>query len=383
MEILVITWNYPPRRGGIENLVSNLCDGLRSKNSVLVITSYGQISSSGERDTFRAPVPGLLPFALYALWRGILLLARNRQIHVVFGGSAMVTPLVLALARMFGRRSVIQTHGLDVIYRNFIYQQLCVRCLMRCDRVVANSLYTGELAESKGLVRSRLSVIPPGVHPQRFRVEADVTATKRSWNIEGRKIILFVGRLAKRKGIKEFVENSLPKIVREVPEVCFLVVGENPTESLTHRDDVVTEIKAAVSNLGLENHVRLLGSLGDSRLIELYQACDVVVLPALRTNDDVEGFGIALLEAAATGLPAVATRVGGISDAIEDEKSGILVEPDSYDQLSQSVIGLLTDEEKRRTMGEYARQRVKEKFSWRKIITCYESVLSDVVAPKG
>jgi glycosyltransferase involved in cell wall biosynthesis len=89
------------------------------------------------------------------------------------------------------------------------------------------------------------------------------------------------------------------------------------------------------------------------------------------------------LEAAATGLPAVATRVGGISDAIEDEKSGILVEPDSYDQLSQSVIGLLTDEEKRRTMGEYARQRVKEKFSWRKIITCYESVLSDVVAPKG
>jgi glycosyltransferase involved in cell wall biosynthesis len=383
MQILVITWNYPPRRGGIENLIGNLCEGLRSKNSVLVITSYGKISSLAERDTFRAPVPGLFPFALYALWRGMLLLTRNRQIHVVFGGSAMVTPLVLTLARVFGRRSVIQTHGLDVFYRNFFYQQLCVRWLKRCDRVVANSVYTGELAESKGLVRARLSVIPPGVHPPRFRVEADVTATKRSWNIEGRKIILFVGRLARRKGIKEFVENSLPKIIRVIPGVCFLVVGENPTESLIHRDDMVAEITAAVAKLGLEDHVRLLGSLGDSQLIELYQVCDLVVLPALKTNDDVEGFGIALLEAAATGLPAVATRVGGIPDAIEDEKSGILVDPDRYDQLSQSVIGLLTDEEKRRGMGEYAKVRVNEKFSWRRIVSCYEAVLSDMVVPNG
>jgi phosphatidylinositol alpha-1,6-mannosyltransferase len=383
MGILVITWNYPPRRGGIENLVGSLCSELKKKYSVQVITRHAELSGAREKDIYRAPLPGLIPFAFYTLWRGALLLARNRQIHVVFGGSVLVTPLVLILARMFGKRAVVQAHGLDIIYPRFLYQQLCVRWLRRCNRVVANSRCTAQLAQSKGVLDERLAVIPPGVELDRFNKPTDVAADKRAWGVEGRRIILFVGRLARRKGIKEFVENSLPKIIRVIPGVCFLVVGENPTESLIHRDDMVAEITAAVAKLGLEDHVRLLGSLGDSQLIELYQVCDLVVLPALKTNDDVEGFGIALLEAAATGLPAVATRVGGIPDAIEDEKSGILVDPDRYDQLSQSVIGLLTDEEKRRGMGEYAKVRVNEKFSWRRIVSCYEAVLSDMVVPNG
>lgn len=375
MDLLVLTWNYPPRRGGIENLLENLCTGLRGeKHRVFVVTSSAKAPHSAERDTFRAPLAGLIPFALYALWRGAMVLARDREIRVVFGGSALVTPLVLILARVFRRRAVVLTHGLDVIHRNFFYQLLCVRWLKFCDRVVANSNYTAVLAKSKAVAQKRLTVIPPGVQPERFSIPTNVVRTKRRWNIESKKIILFVGRLAKRKGLKEFIERSLVEIVREIPETVFLIVGDNPTESLAHRDNVAGEINLAVSRLGLEKQVRLLGALSDDQVIKLYHACDVVVLPALDMMDDVEGFGIVALEAAAAGKPVIATRVGGITDAVEEGKSGILVNPGDYKELSQAVTALLRNLESRLTLGRYGRCHASQEFSWHHIIGFYEDL---------
>jgi phosphatidylinositol alpha-1,6-mannosyltransferase len=182
-----------------------------------------------------------------------------------------------------------------------------------------------------------------------------------------------VGRLARRKGVKEFVQYSLTEIVREVPNALFVIVGNNPADSLAHGDDLVSEISAVISNLGLQNHVQLMGGIDDGDLIRLYRACDVIVLPALRSTHDVEGFGIVLLEAAAAGKPTVATRVGGIPDAMEDGKSGVLVEPDDYHGLSRAIIELLNNPAAGSAMGNFGQQRVREQFAWSKIIRLYEA----------
>ena len=375
MNLLVITWNYPPRQGGIENLLGSLCKELKKSRSVAVITAHVRMAPSQEKNVFRAPLPGLAAFALYAVWRGAVLLARDPGIRVVFGGSAVVTPLVLFLARLFGRRAVVQIHGLDVVYRNSIYQLFCVRWLKFCARVVANSRFTARLAQTKGVLRDRTAVIPPGVDCQRFNEQTDIAADKRAWGVEGKRIILFVGRLARRKGVKEFIENSFVNVVRKMPDVVFLIAGNNPTESLTQRDDVVSEIGALVSRLGLEKQVRLLGSISDEDVIKLYQACDVVVLPALDLKDDVEGFGIVALEAAAAGKPVVATRVGGIPDAVEDGKNGALVDSGDYAGLTKVVVSLLRNIELSASFGEYGRCRVHKNFSWHHVAGLYESVL--------
>ncbi len=375
MDLLVITWNYPPRRGGIEGLIGSLCTELRKTHAVHVITSHARVSGFNEKNVSRSPLPGLMAFAVYAIWRGAILLARDPRIRVVFGGSAVATPLVLILARVLRRRAVVQIHGLDIIYRSSIYQHLCVRWLRFCDQVVANSRYTAGLAQAKGVLRDRIAVIPPGIYPERFSKRTHIAANKRAWGVEGQKIILFVGRLARRKGVKEFIENCLVRVVREIPETVFLIVGDNPTESLTHRDDVVDEINAVTSKLGLENHVRLLGSLSDEDVIELYQLCDLVVLPVLDTKDDVEGFGIVALEAAAAGKPVVATRVGGIPDALEDGKSGALVDSGDYTGLTEVVESLLRNIELSSFFGKYGRCRVHKEFSWHHVVGLYERVV--------
>jgi phosphatidylinositol alpha-1,6-mannosyltransferase len=376
MVILVITWNFPPRQGGIERLISNLCHGLRKRHQLFVITSFAPSVDRKEDWIFRPKWPGLLPFFLYALCHGFFLLRRNPEIKVILGGSALVTPLVLLLGKIFHRKVVINVHGSDLVYPSTLYQGLCVRWIRFCDQIVANSRYTASLAEENRAERGSICVITPGVAWEQFVPlgNGDMKNVKREIALEGRKILLYVGRLVRRKGVKEFLQRSFVGIVAEIPEVCFVIVGENATESLIHGDDVLSEIRALVRELRLENQVRLVGRLSDGDLTKFYQAADLMVLPVLSLKNDVEGFGMVILEAAAAGKPAVATRVGGIPDAIEDGKSGILVEPEDYEPMSQAIVSLLRDDQRRLGMGEFAQRRAREKFGWDLVLRKHEEI---------
>jgi phosphatidyl-myo-inositol dimannoside synthase len=291
----------------------------------------------------------------------------------------LVTPLVCILARIFRRKALIQAHGLDLLYPSFVYQMLIVRWLGFCDHIVANSRYTAALAKDKGACEESITIIHPGVHWQRFALPIAIDALKLEHGLEGKRIILFVGRLARRKGVKQFIEKSLGRIIQELPNVVFLIVGDNPKDSLTHRDDVRSEIEQAISAAHLEEHVQWLGALTDEDLVKVYNLCDVVVLPILPMKDDVEGFGIVALEAAAAAKPVVATSVGGVPDAVENGKSGIVVAPDDYELMSQSIINLLTRHEIKSSLGEYAQRRVRERFCWTSTISDYEKTLSQII----
>jgi glycosyltransferase involved in cell wall biosynthesis len=150
---------------------------------------------------------------------------------------------------------------------------------------------------------------------------------------------------------------------------------------MIHRDNVLAEIKDCIRELRLEKRVRLVGWLKEEELMKFYRAADLLVLPALTMRNDVEGFGMVILEAAAAGTPCVASRVGGIPDAVEDGKAGVLVEAGNYEMMSQAVVALLRDDALRRKMGSYAQKRVQEKFDWSKIAGKYESLLASLEEP--
>lgn len=379
MDILVITWNFPPRRGGMEQLLGSLCDELSKNHRLFIITAYADHSCPRETGIFRPSWPGLFAFFSYALWKGAVLLRSHRDIRVVFGGSVLVTPLVCILARLFYRRAIIQAHGLDILYPSFVYQRFIVRWLRFCDHVIANSRYTAALAKDKGASQNSITIIHPGVHWQRFALSTSMDALKLERGLQGKKIILFVGRLARRKGVKEFIEKSLVHIIQEIPNGRFLIVGHNPKDSLTHREDVRSEIEQAISAHHLEEHVQWLGALSDDDLIKVYNLCDLMVLPILKMKDDVEGFGIVALEAAAAAKPVVAMSVGGVPDAVEDGKSGIVVAPGHYEVMSQSIIRLLSGNEINSAIGEYAQKRVKEKFCWNLTTARYEKTIFQIL----
>jgi len=371
MSVLMITWNFPPRRGGMESLMDHLYRSIKRKRRIFVITAYAAAPDRQQQGVYRPKFPGLVPFFAYALFKGFLLLKKNRDIKIVLGGSALMLPVIVVLAKLVRAKSAVCVHGLDLVYPDFLYQILCVKWIRNCDSVICNSRFTACLAEGKGAKRVAIQVIPPGVDTRLVKASPQA---KAEVGLEGKKVILYVGRLVRRKGVVEFLARSVPAIFAAVPEACFVIVGENPVESMVHRDDIFAEIRKLVVEMRLEDRVRLVGWLDGEELVKFYRAADLLVLPAVPLASDVEGFGMVILEAAAAGKPCVAVRTGGIPEAVEEGKTGILIEPSNYEAITRAVTSLLRDDTLRFAMGANAQRRTKEQFDWEKIGEKYEAL---------
>jgi len=165
-------------------------------------------------------------------------------------------------------------------------------------------------------------------------------------------VILTVGNLVERKG-HDVVLKSLPKVLKEVPNTVYLIVGDGEQKQ---------NLKELVDELGLGEQVIFTGRVPEKELPQYYNACDVFIMPSREIGSDIEGFGIVFLEAGACSKPVIGGRSGGIIDAVEDGVSGILVDPTNVDEISQTLITLLTDDELARRLGRQGRKRVEEDF---------------------
>lgn len=215
--------------------------------------------------------------------------------------------------------------------------------------VVTISKYSKEkILEFYGIESQKIRIVPNGVDPKRFKPENDCSIIRKSLGGSDRQIILFVGRLIPRKGLFYLIEAS-KRIVKERRETLFVIVGDGPLKS-----HLIAEVKTA----NLENNFVFLGDVLESELPAVYGCADVFVFPSIQ-----EGQGIALLEAQATGKPIVAFDITGVKEAVVENETGLLVQPDSV-ELANAVLRLLSDSSLRERMGKHARSFVENKFTW-------------------
>jgi phosphatidylinositol alpha-1,6-mannosyltransferase len=164
-----------------------------------------------------------------------------------------------------------------------------------------------------------------------------------------------------------FIRECFPRVLEIIPEARLLLAGGNPVGALLHRDDISKRVHDTLEEVGVADQVRVTGRLEENDMVEAFGLADVAILPVIPYRGDMEGFGIVLLEAAAAGKPTVATRIGGIPDAVEEGVTGYLVEPFDYHSMADRLVELLMDSEKAATMGAAGRQRVVEHFRWDKV----------------
>ncbi|MCA9930358.1 MAG: glycosyltransferase family 4 protein, partial [Anaerolineales bacterium] len=309
----------------MEIMLSQLVAQLTRLASVQVIGPCGNNGRNTETNVIRPAKGGLMRFMSFAFFLGMRLLRQNKY-DVIFAGSALLAPLAVVLGTLFRRPVVIYIHGLDLLYDHPVYQWLMRIFLPRCRFFFANSRHTANLANQLGVPDEKIEIINPGLDFSEFAALPAADEIDDQLDLHNHLVLLSAGRLAQRKGIPEFVEHVLPALVASHPDLLFLVAGENPTESLTHKEDIKGRIAAVAKAAHVEEHVRLLGFVSRAQLLRLFAACDIFILPAIYMPGDVEGFGIVLIEAGAAGKPVVSTRLGGISDAVADNQTGRLVE---------------------------------------------------------
>ncbi|AAL82009.1 glycosyl transferase [Pyrococcus furiosus DSM 3638] len=205
-----------------------------------------------------------------------------------------------------------------------------------------------------------VSIVPNGVDDTRFFPAKHKDKIKAKFGLEGN-IVLYVSRMSYRKG-PHVLLNAFSKI----EDATLVMVGSG---------EMLPFLKAQAKFLGIEERVVFMGYVPDDALPEVFRMADVFVLPSV----SAEAFGIVVLEAMASGVPVVATDVGGIPEIIKENEAGLLVPPGNELKLREATQKLLKNEELRKWYGMNGRKAVEEKYSWDKIVVEIERIYSEVL----
>jgi phosphatidyl-myo-inositol dimannoside synthase len=337
--ILVVTRNLPPLVGGMERLNWHMIEELSRRADVVVVAPRGSaaLAPAGVA-VYEVPLTPLSAFLVAAMWR-TLRLALSWKPHAVLAGSGLTSPLALIAARACKARAVAYVHGLDVAARHFLYRSLWIPSLRRMDTLIANSSATSALAQKVGVRAGKLSIVHPGVDwPPIVPDAARVADFRKANGLERGPVLLSVGRLTTRKGMREFVTDVLPAVLKRHASATLLIVGDAPSQALKAGVQTKSSIQAAADEIGIGSHIKFLGVITDRELLSVvYRAADLHVFPVREIDGDPEGFGMVAIEAASHGLPTVAYGTGGVVDAVRDGVSGVLVPPMDAAALADAI----------------------------------------------
>ena len=345
-KILIITRNLPPLVGGMERLNWHMADELSKYADVRVIGPRGSAAQKPENvNISEAPLKPLPLFLITAFIKGLWTALRWRP-DTILAGSGLTAPIAWILGKLAGARSAAYLHGFDIIVDHAIYRRLWRPTFKRLDHVIVNSTPTKQLALNAGVNEAKLSIVFPGVSiPEAPQPAERIAEFRERHSLTGKKILLSVGRLTTRKGLREFVELSLPAVVNAEPDAMLVVVGEAPRNSLGAGIQTVESIQAAAAKAGVDANILFLGVITEpTELATAYEAADVHVFPVRHIPDDPEGFGMVAIEAAAHGLPTVAFATGGVVDAVAEGQSGHLAQADNYQAFSRALAAALSTE---------------------------------------
>lgn len=376
--VLLITRNLPPLVGGMERLNWHMADELAKQAEVQVIGPRGAAALAPKSVTLtEAPLKPLPLFLLISFLKGLWIITRKKP-DIILAGSGLTAPIAWLLSKLCGARSAAYLHGFDITVDNRVYRTLWRPTFKKLDRIIVNSTPTQELALAAGVSQHKITIVHPGVClPDKPQPEARILAFKEQHGLIGKKILLSVGRLTTRKGLKEFVERSLPSIVQAEPEAMLVIIGEAPKNSLGAGVQTEESIKTQAEKSGVASHIKFLGVITDKdRLATAYEAADVHVFPVRHIPDDPEGFGMVAVEAAAHGVATVAFVTGGIVDAVKNDVSGYLIENNNYSELAQQAITSLQEPLETTSIRAFAKGFVWDSFGkhiFAILRSCYES----------
>jgi len=387
---LLLAFNFPPHEGGIARMMGELARRY-APYSLLVSTgayagsgaSDAEFSQTIDRVSVRAErlrtVTGLLRWTM----RVDRLARRHRP---GFTWCAELKPAAYPARWLHARHGIpygIITYGaelllLDQKLRRSRLKGWSGRQLLEGASVfVAISRWTAEytrrvLAEH-GLERlaEQVRVVPLGTDPEQFSPGVPTTEIRRAYALEGGPWILTVARLDWHKGF-DTVIRALPAVRAVHPGARYAVAGVGACRA--HLEGLVAELR-------LGDAVRFLGYVAEADLPALYNAADVFALVSRRHDLLVEGFGIAALEASASGLAVLAGREGGLPDAVRDGETGMLVDPYDPGAVAAALIRLLDDPALRRSLGTAGRRAVEKYFNWGRVTRDFEDIEGQLRLP--
>lgn len=342
--VLFVTRRFPPSVGGMQTLAADVDATLRSSGATVQLVAL--------RSDSIVSLVWFLPFALLRV-----LFARSRTTHVVCG-DALAWAAIAPAAGLLKSRTAVMVHGLDLVFPNVLYQKWVVRwALPRAGIVVANSAATKAVAVDRAdLDAMRVAVVNPRLRAP--EATASCANARRELirrvglDVDQNAVILTtIGRLVRRKGVEWFIANVFPRLPSDT---VYLIAGEGP-----RRNDIERLTRA----MQLGDRVKLLGLIDADYREALLRGADICVLPNIQISGDMEGFGLAAVEAAMRGTLVLASAIEGIQDAVLDGVTGAAVEAGNPPAFISAIDSFRADRRRLEVLSETYRRNSVERFA--------------------
>ncbi len=299
---------------------------------------------------------GWMPAFPVILWQ----LKRRKNINLVYSPSEpiLITTLYQAFwSKFFGLKHIIFTWE-NIPYENKFkgLNLLLKKIIIRFNLFLSDGIICGnKKAEHiiRKLTQKPTAVIPlSGVDADFFKSQ-NKTDSKKTYDLEGKIVYVFVGAIGYRKGI-HLIIRAFEKVVKIIPEARLVIAGSGEYEA---------EIDRLIQEHKLDNYIIRMSWVDHKELIKILSVSDVFLYPSLPYGGWEEQFGYSMAEASLMELPVVSTLSGSIEDIVINGRTGLLVKPNDRDSLEEAMIKLGLDQELRIKMGQAGRQYIVDNFS--------------------
>ncbi|OBH83572.1 GDP-mannose-dependent alpha-(1-6)-phosphatidylinositol monomannoside mannosyltransferase [Mycobacterium sp. E2989] len=364
--VLLVTNDFPPRPGGIQSYLNDFVGPLVAAGSHSVTVYAPQWKGADAFDDSAKAAgyrvvrhPGTLMLPGPAVDSRMRRLIADNGIDTVWFGAAAPLALLAQRARQAGAtRVVASTHGHEVGWSMLpVARSVLRRIGDTTDVVTFVSRYTRDRFAPAFGPHASLEYLPPGVNTDRFRPDPAAGAALRDrYGLGERPTVVCVSRLVPRKG-QDMLIKALPLIRQRVDGAALVIVGGGP---------YLDSLRKLARDCGVADQVTFTGGVPAAELPAHHALADVFAMPC-RTRGagmDVEGLGIVFLEASATGKPVIAGDSGGAPEAVQHNKTGLVVDGRSRDAVADAVSAVLGDRDRAAAMGAAGREWALGHWRW-------------------
>ena len=387
MKLLLYTHEFPPFLGGLATTSTKLSKGISESDIDIVVLAPGYSSKDSEIDiklpykVIRIPSLGKkwvkkIPFVEIILgWIYLLkALESEKPDSVLF--ITEEAEVVGGLLPSYNFKPIVRIAGSGIttcFYGNNFFKRLMRYPMKRLydntAMIIAVSNNTKELIQSVGVPEQKIEVVYNGVENYMLSEEHDINAIneiRETYGIsQDDKVLVTIARVLPRKG-QDTVIKALPTVLGDFPGLKYLIVGDG-----RYRE----KFSDLAKELGVSDNVIFTGGVSHDEAINYFDLCDIFIMPNRFWNNKIEGLPNALIEASARGKPVIAGNHGGSKEAVINNETGILVDPESTDDVARAIGSILKDKKLGLEMGKLGRENIIEKHTEQAMITNYISAI--------
>lgn len=367
MNVLLITTHL--NAGGITSYLSTLAKGLMKYGHNVHIASSGGNKESALTQmgvkclTLNIRTKSELSPKVYSSIKPLRQYIENHNIQIVHAHTRVTQVIGTLLRRNMGVPYVSTCHG--------FFKPKWARKKFPCwgEGVIAISPPVHKhLKDDLGVAEKDIHLIPNGIDAEEFKPFDDGKRNKarNEYGLRDEQVIGLVARYSEVKG-QDILIRAMPEILRVLPEVKLLLAGQGKTEG---------RLKEIVKELNLDHAVIFRPIVGQTA--DLLPIFDLCVMPSRQ-----EGLGLSIMEAQSSGVPVIATNVGGIPSIIENDRTGILVPPENSEELAEATIKLLKDADKMKKLGTAGREFIHQHFSAEGMVSATIKLYEDLSGVNG